>query len=173
MTAVEKENNIIRKLIIRKLIDGVPDMMEHSYHYLAMASHALLQQLFFEGLRQTGLTPGQPKILDFLRENEGAEQKEVARACHIKGATCTVILIKMEEQGLVERRMLHGNRRSLYIFLTPKGRQTAQLVWERFELLEKEVFSVMKPAEKEMFMEQLERLYKRLRELEEENSAVM
>ena len=69
--------------------------------------------------------------------------------------------------------MLHGNRRSLYIFLTPKGRQTAQLVWERFELLEKEVFSVMEPAEKEMFMEQLERLYKRLRELEDGNSAVM
>ena len=40
--------------------------MEHSLHYLLMASHSALQKKLFKSLRDTDLTLGQPKIIDYL-----------------------------------------------------------------------------------------------------------
>ena len=37
--------------------------------------------LFF--IDNFGLTPGQPKVLDYLKEHDGASQKEIAGACGI------------------------------------------------------------------------------------------
>ena len=50
-----------------------------TFHYLLMAGHAIyLKQLMAE-LNHTGLTPGQPKVLDYLMEHDGANQKEMGR----------------------------------------------------------------------------------------------
>ncbi len=50
-----------------------------TFHYLLMAGHAIyLKQLMAE-LYHTGLTPGQPKVLDYLMEHDGANQKEIAK----------------------------------------------------------------------------------------------
>ena len=38
-------------------------------------------------LRNTGLTIGQPKVLEYLAGHDGASQIEIARACHIEAAT--------------------------------------------------------------------------------------
>ena len=49
-----------------------------TFHYLLMAGHAIyLKQLMAE-LNHTGLTPGQPKVLDYLMEHDGANQKAVS-----------------------------------------------------------------------------------------------
>ena len=38
-------------------------------------------------LRDTGLTIGQPKVLEYLAGHDGVSQIEIARACHIEAAT--------------------------------------------------------------------------------------
>lgn len=55
-------------------------------------------------LKDTGLTLGQPKVLDYLQDHDGANQAEIARACHIEPASLTSVLNRMEEKALVERR---------------------------------------------------------------------
>lgn len=95
--------------------------MPYSFHYLIMAEHSTFQKELLSRLRDTGLTIGQPKILDYLKDHNGISQKEIAKGCHIEPGTLTTLLNRMEEAGLVERRMMHGNRRSLYVFLTEKG----------------------------------------------------
>ena len=63
-----------------------------TFHYLLMAGHAIyLKQLRAE-LNHTGLTPGQPKVLDYLMEHDGANQKEIANACQREAATLTSVL---------------------------------------------------------------------------------
>ena len=43
----------------------------------------------------------------------------------------------MEEKGLIERRMLEGNRRTFYIFMTDEGSRLKDLV--------EEILSIVKP----------------------------
>ncbi len=49
--------------------------MEFSTHYLLMADHAMLQKLVMSRIKPLGLTTGQPKVLDFLQDHDGAIQK--------------------------------------------------------------------------------------------------
>lgn len=89
--------------------------MDESLHYLIMADQMLVQKALLERLKDTGLTIGQPKILDYLKEHDGSNQKEIAQACFLEAGSLTTILNKMEEKGLIERRILNGNRRSFHV----------------------------------------------------------
>mgnify|MGYP003535224223 CR=1 FL=1 len=55
--------------------------MKESLHYLLMSDHFLFQKSLAASVRDTGLTPGQPKILDYLINRE--------RAVHCKHFTKT------------------------------------------------------------------------------------
>ncbi len=96
-------------------------MSDYSFHYLSMAIHSMVQKNFMERVKPSGLTLGQPKILDYLKDHNGANQKEIAAACHIEPGSLTSVLNRMEEKGLIERRILDGNRRTFYIFMTEEG----------------------------------------------------
>ena len=133
--------------------------MSHSFHYLIMAEHSIFQKELLNRLKDTGLTIGQPKVLDYLKDHNGAGQKEIARGCHIEPGTLTTILNRMEDAGLVERRMLNGNRRSLYVFLTEKGKEQLKLVTEAFSGMEEEAFRGISETERELFMDLMLRVY--------------
>ena len=51
-----------------------------------------------------GLSPGQPKIPEFLAQHGEHEQKDIADCCEIEPATVGSILLRMETAGLVTRR---------------------------------------------------------------------
>ena len=114
--------------------------MSNSFHYLVMAEHSMFQKDLQARLKGSGLTIGQPKVLDYLKDHDGAEQKDIARGCHIEPGTLTTLLNRMEESGLVERRMLNGNRRSFFIFLTEKGKRQLKLVTQAFTEIEEKAF---------------------------------
>ena len=133
--------------------------MSHSFHYLIMAEHSIFQKELLNRLKNTGLTIGQPKVLDYLKDHDGAGQKDIARGCHIEPGTLTTILNRMEDAGLVERRMLNGNRRSLYVFLTEKGKEQLKLVTEAFSGMEEEAFRGISETERELFMDLMLRVY--------------
>ena len=146
-----------------------------TFHYLLMAGHAIyLKQLMAE-LYHTGLTPGQPKVLDYLMEHDGANQKEIANACHtfpdkrkkeipchIEAATLTSVLNGMEAKSLIERRRTDGNRRSFYIFLTDRGREMGREVTEAFARLEEYTFQDIPTEKVGKFMEMFQELYQRM-----------
>ena len=108
-----------------------------SFHYLSMAVHSMIQKNFMEQVKSSGLTSGQPKVLDYLRDHNGANQKEIAAACHIEPGSLTSVLNRMEEKGLIERRMLDGNRRTFYIFMTDEGSRLKDLVEDNFASIKK------------------------------------
>ena len=45
--------------------------MDDTLHYLIMANQMLVQKALLEQLKDTGLTIGQPKILDYLKDHDG------------------------------------------------------------------------------------------------------
>ena len=102
--------------------------MEGTFHYMLMAEQAMVQKHILRTLKDTGLTMGQPKVLEYLMEYDGAEQKEIAMGCHVEAPSLTSILNRMERDGLIERRMLHGNRRSYHIFVTANKNDIAESI---------------------------------------------
>ena len=136
--------------------------MNSSFHYLIMAEQAMVQKALLARIKGSGLTLGQPKVLDYLKDHNGSSQKEIARGCHIEAGSLTSILNRMEEKGLVERRMLHGNRRNSYVFLTEKGEELRNLVTESFESIENEAFRGISEADRQQFMKTFSRIYENL-----------
>ena len=126
--------------------------MDESLHYLIMANQMLVQKSLMDQIKDTGLTIGQPKILDYLKEHDGSNQKEIARACFLEAGSLTTILNKMEEKGLIERRMLNGNRRSFHIFMTEEGKRKQQMVDKAFKEIEQKALSGILEEEYERFL---------------------
>mgnify|MGYP005771233713 FL=1 len=122
----------------------------------------MFQKELLARLKDTGLTIGQPKILDYLKDHDGAGQKDIAHGCHIEPGTLTTLLNRMEDIGLVERRTLNGNRRSLYVFLTEKGKQQVALVTEAFSAMEGEAFRGMSETECEILMRLMHQVYENI-----------
>lgn len=129
------------------------DRLEETFHYGLQASQSAMHKQLLARLKDTGLTIGQPKVLEYLREHGGANQAEIARACRIEPATLTSLLNRMEEQGMLQRHSRPDNRRSFFIFLTPLGTQLAQRVTETFEQLEREAFRGIDEARRREFLE--------------------
>ena len=132
--------------------------MDDSLHYLIMANQMLVQRGLLERLKETGLTIGQPKVLDYLKEHDGSNQKEIARACFLEAGSLTSILNRMEEKGLVERRMLNGNRRSFHVFLTENGKKNQ-------EMEKREVFMNLKKKKKKKIRNWWKKCLRRLRKM--------
>lgn len=139
--------------------------MNDSFHYLSMANHMMVQKKLMEQLKDTGLTLGQPKVLDYLKDHDGASQKEIAAGCLIEAGSLTSNLNRMEEKGLIERKMLNGNRRTFHIFMTESGKKNQKLVEETFEKIEETALNNVSEEEQKVFMEIFLRIYRNLAEI--------
>ena len=139
--------------------------MNDSFHYLSMANHMMVQKKLMEQLKDTGLTLGQPKVLDYLKDHDGASQKEIAAGCLIEAGSLTSILNRMEEKGLIERKMLNGHRRTFHIFMTESGKKNQKLVEENFEKIEETALNNVSEEEQKVFMEIFLRIYRNLAEI--------
>lgn len=139
--------------------------MDASFHYLSMINHMTVQKKLMEQLKDTGLTLGQPKVLDYLKDHDGVSQKEIAAGCLIEAGSLTSILNRMEEKDLIERKMLDGNRRTFHIFMTESGKKNQKLVEEAFEKIEKTALNGISEEEQKLFMEIFYRIYRNLADM--------
>ena len=139
--------------------------MDDSFHYLSMINHMTVQKKLMEQLADTGLTLGQPKVLDYLKDHDGASQKEIAAGCLIEAGSLTSILNRMEEKDLIERKILNGNRRTFHIFMTESGKKNQKLVEETFEKIEETALNNVSEEEQKVFMEIFLRIYRNLAEI--------
>ena len=139
--------------------------MDDSFHYLSMINHMIVQKNLMEQLKDTGLTLGQPKVLDYLKDHDGVSQKEIAAGCLIEAGSLTSILNRMEEKDLIERKILNGNRRTFHIFMTESGKKNQKLVEEAFEKIEKTALNGISEEEQKLFMEIFYRIYRNLADM--------
>lgn len=142
--------------------------MEESLHYLIMANHMLVQRGLLDRLKNTGLTIGQPKVLDYLRKHDGSSQKEIAAGCFLEMGSLTSILNRMEQKGLIERRNLNGNRRTCHIFLTEEGKKGLTLIETSFAEIESLALKDVSEEEYAQFMEIFKKINENLNVLQKE-----
>lgn len=118
-----------------------------NYHLLMLENHTLFTKKLFERIKNLQLSFGQPKILEYLLNNEGCMQKDIALACFIEPASVTSVLTKMEKDGLIFKKNLNGNRRSYYVYLTDIGKEKAKEIQRHFKEMEEEVFKGLSEKE--------------------------
>ena len=68
-----------------------------------------------------GLSPGQPKVLDYLSRRSNCMQKDIAAALDIEPATVSQLLANMEQAGLIRRAEPLQRRRAECVSITEKG----------------------------------------------------
>ena len=136
--------------------------MKFSTHYLLMADHAMLQKLVMSRIKPLGLTTGQPKVLDFLQDHDGAMQNDIAKGCHIEPSSLSTILGGMERAGLLERSTRDKNRRTVYVRLTDLGREQCRRLNAIFAAAEEEALRGFSPQEMQQVQTLLERIYHNL-----------
>ena len=136
--------------------------MEETLHYLIMADHFLFQKKLFASIKDTNMSLGQPKVLDYLKNHDGAVQKEIAASCHIEQASLTSILNGMEKKGLITRKMQGGNRRSLHVFLTEKGTELYERIAFEFENIENAAMKGFTSDEKKLLIKLLSEMYRNI-----------
>lgn len=134
--------------------------MENSLHHLLMIDHTAFHKRIFSALKKEGLTSGQPKVLEYLSEHDGALQKDIAAACRIEPATMTSLLSGMEKKELITR--CAPDRRSLCVYLTDKGKALVTLIEEEFARIEDKAASGFSEDERRTLIELLSRLRENL-----------
>ena len=108
------------------------------------------------------ISKGQPMLLNYLAENNGSIQKDIAKNCNIEAATVTSILSIMEKVGFVERRPNKDDRRIINVYLTEKGRRVQVNSQKVISQIERDCFSDFNEEEMKQLKNFFERMYNNL-----------
>ena len=138
--------------------------MNFTFHYLIMANHLMLQKQLFNNIKDLKLTLGQPKVLDYLWENNGAMQKDIAKGCHIEPASLSTILNGMEKNDLITRNIDKQSRRNINIFMTEKGKKVCERIKQEFTEIESKALFYFSEKEIKQLTEYMIKIYHNLEE---------
>jgi MarR family transcriptional regulator for hemolysin len=109
--------------------------------------------------REISLNLAQAKTLVRLEKNEGVSQARLAELAEVDPMTMVRILDRMEAEELLERRPDPADRRARCLYLTAKAKPILSEIWRLSEEVRGELFAGVSTAEREQFMDVLERIY--------------
>ena len=91
-------------------------------------AHSALKNHVIEKLKRAGIkvTLAQSGVLFLLEEADGRKMKELSAGLRIDNSTITGLIDRLEKLKFVKRLPNPEDRRSMKIFLTPKGAEESQ-----------------------------------------------
>jgi MarR family transcriptional regulator, organic hydroperoxide resistance regulator len=105
--------------ILQHWREAVPN--DRLAHLVKDATRALLRALQMR-LTAHGVPLGHWTFLRILWDKDGITQRELSEQAGVMEPTTFSALQVMERSGYVTRRKLPGNKKKVFVFLTPKGR---------------------------------------------------
>ena len=106
--------------ILRHWREAVPN--DRLAHLVKDATHALVRALQMR-LAEHAVSFGHWTFLRILWEGDGLTQRALSEQAGVTEPTTFSALKAMEQLGYIRRRKLGGDRKKVYILLTPKGRR--------------------------------------------------
>lgn len=91
-------------------------------------------------------------VMSNLAAHDGINQLELVRATHLRPPTVSVILRRMEEDGLVIRQTDPEDRRAVRVYLTEKGKALDKKNIARIKELDRVALSGLSEAELSVLM---------------------
>ena len=136
--------------------------MKNDLHHRMMLTQSRFYRAITHKTRKKGLKPGQPKVLEFLLENDGCTQKEIGKGCALDKSTVTGLLSRMAETGLLVRGDGEADRRESRIRLTARGKELAQAVKEICRSVDQKAWEGVSAEERGIFLRVLDRIGRNL-----------
>ncbi len=90
-----------------------------------------------------GITIPQSLILFCLQEDNGITLKEIGCRTMIDSSSMTVLVDKLENDNLAERRLDPQDRRAIRVFISKKGGEVAQKVAEIYSAYNAMLFNLL------------------------------
>ena len=129
--------------ILRHWRAAVPN--DRLAHLVKDATRALVRALQVR-LAEHKVSFGHWAFLRILWEREGLTQRELSEQAGVMEPTTFSALKAMERLGYVLRRRVGGDRKKIYVFLTPKGRRLKDRLVPLAETVNKIAVRGVKPA---------------------------
>ena len=109
-------------------------------------------------LRGSGLSTAQMHTVEIVGHGVSLQMKELARKMGVTTGTLTVMVDRLEEQGLLQRMPHETDRRSWLIELTEKGQVLFGQHHQYHLRLTEEITSTLSREEQELFCVMLEKI---------------
>ncbi len=120
-------------MVQQPLQQATSQLLVQTCKLLRIRAHALLEEI--------GLYGGQQFVLMALWQKEGITHSELAEQLHVRPATVTNALKRMERAGFVERRQDTEDQRVSRVYLTDAGRNIRDAVEGVWRELEEQTFA--------------------------------
>ena len=93
-----------------------------------------------------------------LARQDGKSQLDLVCATHLKAPTVSVVLQKMEGEGLVRREADRDDRRTVRVFLTERGKEHNRQVHRRLKELDEQLMKDFSKEESDLLLSFLLRM---------------
>ena len=113
-------------------------------------------------MSDSGLHPGQPRLLQFIWDHPGCTQKEAADELDVTPASAAASLKRLEKAGFVLRRPDEKDTRRNQLFITDRGISQMEENKRQFALLDERMFQGMDEKEVEAFRRACEKMFDNL-----------
>lgn len=114
-----------------------------------------LRRAFEVRIQETGLNRSQWRLLVYLMRQEGQSQTELAAYLDLERATVGQAIDRLEEIGLLERRMCPSDRRVWRVYLKDPGRQLIPRLRSEADAVYDSVWRGASPGSFEIFRDVL------------------
>jgi DNA-binding MarR family transcriptional regulator len=132
------------------------DLYEHPGHLLRRAQQISVS-IFYDEMGDE-LTPVQYAILSALATHSGIDQVSLAGLAAIDTSTGATVCARLEEKGLLERRVIPHNRRQRALTITAKGTHLLDALEPSARRLRDRLLAPLSTREQDQFMRLLAKL---------------
>jgi len=108
--------------------------------------------MFFEECKDENITPVQYGILTVLSHNPWLDQTEIGYELGLDRTTAADVIKRLEEKGLLERRVNPEDKRSRQAAITPQGVHTLELLKKGMARAQERMLEPLSPRNREKFM---------------------
>ena len=131
----------------------------------AIHLHSLQRRAMMEALRSVDMHPSQSFCCVLIERKPGLSQRELADRFHIKPATVTIMLQRMEKSGLIRREPDPNDQRVQRLFVTESGMEANRHSEIVLNDLLKETYGRLTPEELRDYCNAVEKLLLLTKEL--------
>jgi DNA-binding MarR family transcriptional regulator len=132
------------------------DLYQHPGHLLRRAQQISVS--IFHDEMGDELTPVQYAILSRLAEHPGIDQVSLAGLAAIDTSTGATVCARLEDKGLLERKVIPHNRRQRALTIMPEGARLLAALEPGAQRLRDRLLAPLSAREQEVFMDLLAKL---------------
>jgi DNA-binding MarR family transcriptional regulator len=117
--------------------------------------HHMRAHTVFEAI---GVYRAQPLVLDALWQHDGQTHSELATRLHVKPATITRMVQRMDHAGFLSRRRDQNDQRVSRVYLTRAGREIRSAIGRAINTIDTDTFAGFTPEECSTLQEMFQRI---------------